>query len=172
MAKSIIAMPLGRLTLSRIAYHCDLQSANGSVIPLGTIAEMTLGPIRALGLIARTYLSEDEIARIGALVRHRLATPFDFLEEDFDWAWSNTEAGHALAALAEKHSASLCFSPPASKDIRPRKGLDLESGHAAEFADDNLRHHRDKEFFAMLAETWTGPKIVPRRTVIELAPAA
>src|ERR1700730_3087089 len=51
---------------------------------LGVIAEMTLGPVRILGLIARTRLGENEAAKVGQMIRSRLAAPFDFLKEEFE----------------------------------------------------------------------------------------
>src|SRR5208283_3942506 len=57
---------------------------------------------RALGLIARTTLIEEESAAIGRLLRDKLSDPFSFLKPEFDWAFANTEPAEALAKLAQR----------------------------------------------------------------------
>jgi hypothetical protein len=167
---NIMAMPVGRLSLSRITYICDLQRASSLTIPLGVMAEMTLGSVRVLGLIARTRLADDEASAIGQLARHKLLTPFDFLKDDFDWAWANTQAGRALAALAGKYTDSLFFSTP--KEEQVRKALALSTGAAAgEFARNEMRQRRDEDFFSLLVETREEAQIAPSRDISELAAA-
>ena len=82
------------------------------MLPLGVIAEVTLGPVRALGLIARTELDDDEAVLIGSLWRDRLRKPFELLKVEFDWAWTNAGAGEALGALSNRHSESLMIATP------------------------------------------------------------
>ena len=79
------------------------------IIPLGVIAEMTIGTWRALGLIARTKLLDDEIAALGRIVREQVSAPFDFLKPEFDWAFAKTPPGEALAKLSERFSEFVVF---------------------------------------------------------------
>jgi hypothetical protein len=141
----------GSLTLTRIVYLCDLQHASGLQIPLGVMAEITLAHLRGLGLVARTELHDDEMASAGNLIRERLRAPFDFLRSEFDWAWSNTNAGTALQRLAGRNSESLFFSPPRSVMIR--RAFKTESDVPG-FAKKEMRDQRDAEFELMLAEIW------------------
>lgn len=158
MADNIMAIELGRLSLSRITYRCDLQQDSGHPIPLGVIAEMTIGRVRALGLIARVDLSREEAGAIGRLIRPKLSKPFDFLLEEFKWAFSETRPGEALSRLADRFSESLQFDPPHSEEMRKI----LPVGPAAsELVLSDLRRRRDEEFYLMLADTWGGaPKRV------------
>src|SRR5258708_12539907 len=117
MADHIMTIQTGRLSLSRITYRTNLQQASGVVIPLGVIAEMTLGPWRALGLIARTQLLAEEIESIGRLIRPKLEMPFNFLLPEFDWAASD-KSGEPLSKLPQRFSESLFFAPPPLQPIR------------------------------------------------------
>jgi hypothetical protein len=140
----------GGLALARVIYLCDLQRASGKQIPLGVIAEITVGSLRGLGLIGRTELHEDELDSVGNLMRDQLRAPFDFLKTQFDWAWANTAAGAALGTLATRHSESLLFTPPKRSLIR--RAFTSES--VSEFARRQLRDMRDQEYDLMLAEIW------------------
>ncbi|MDE2163674.1 MAG: hypothetical protein KGJ53_10975 [Alphaproteobacteria bacterium] len=149
MTDKIMAIQNGRLSLSRITYHTDLQQASGLIIPLGVIAEMTLGTWRALGLIARTTLSIDEANALGRMIRERLTSPFEFLKQEFDWAFAETESGEALGALANRFSESLSFATPTSRVVKKV----LPTGpSAADAILSELRKARDDEFYLMLAE--------------------
>ncbi len=165
-----MAIKVGRLSLSRVTYHTNLQQASGLVIPLGVIAEMTIGTWRALGLIARTTLSADEIATIGRMWRDEISTPFNFLNPEFDWAFANTEPGEALGKLAQRFSESLFFAPPtmtATKKVLP------VGPPGAELILSDLRKSRDEDFYLMLAEAANlgGEPTVPRsRDISEIAP--
>jgi hypothetical protein len=143
VADKITAMNLGRLSLSRISYFCDLQRASGRQIPLGVIAEITVGNIRTLGLIGRTRLHPHELTSIGALIRDRLHNPFEFMKEEFDWAWTNSEAGTSLQTLAARHNESYFISPP---DVKVVRG----AGVALEFAKRKMQAERDAAFFSFL----------------------
>jgi hypothetical protein len=141
----------GGLALARITYLCDLQCSSGKQIPLGVIAEITVGPLRGLGLIGRTELRTDEIESIGLLMRDQLRAPFDFLKTQFDWAWANTKPGAALGELAARHSESLFFTPPKRQMIR--RAFQSEPD-ITEYARRQLRDMRDQEYDLMLAELW------------------
>jgi hypothetical protein len=168
VAGNIMAIQVGRLSLSRITYICDLQQASALVLPLGVIAEMTLGPVRILGLIARTRLGENETVKVGPMIRSKLAAPFDFLKEEFEWAWSNTEKGTALAKLARRHAESLFFAPPTVESFRKAVNPDAWPT-AAEIVGEDLRRKRNAEFYLMLAELQGLPKVEPNREMSELA---
>jgi hypothetical protein len=146
---NVVAIKDGRLNLSRITYYSDLQRASGLQIPLGIIAEIVIGSVRGLGLIARTELDDAEVHAIGSLIRDSLRNPFDFLKTEFDWAWNATKPGAALVSLSSRHSESLFFAPPAATMIRRAFKSD---GDVGEFARRMLRDQRDAEFDLMLAE--------------------
>lgn len=149
MADNIVAIQVGRLSLSRITFHTDLRRTSGLVIPLGVIAEMTIGTWRALGLIARTKLPDNEIADIGRVVREKVSAPFDFLKPEFDWAFAKTAPGEALSKLSERFSESLLFATPVHHEIK--KALPAGAAAAEPILRD-LRKERDDEFYLMLAE--------------------
>ena len=166
MTDNIMAICTGRLTLSRISYHTNLQQASGLVIPLGVIAEMTLGPWRALGLIARSKLSSDELSATARMLRDKLAVPFGLLKPEFDWAFANTEPNEALAKLSERFSESLFFAPPSHQAM---KKLLPEGPTAAEQILSDLRRSRDEEFYLMLAEAGGGRNVPPTEDITRLA---
>jgi hypothetical protein len=148
---NVVAIKDGRLNLSRIIYYSDLQRASGLQIPLGIIAEIVLGSVRGLGLIARTELDDHETQALGRLTRNSLRNPFDFLKGEFDWAWDATGRGEALVALSGRHSESLFFAPPTPTMIR--RAFQSEAD-VPEFARRELRERRDAEFDLMLAELY------------------
>ena len=157
MADHIMTIQTGRLSLSRITYRTNLQQASGVVIPLGVIAEMTLGPWRALGLIARTQLLAKEIESIGRLIRPKLEMPFNFLLPEFDWAASD-KSGEALSKLAQRFSESLFFAPPT---LQPIRKVLPPAPIAAEPILSDLRKSRDEDFFLMLAEAEEAEEAIP-----------
>jgi hypothetical protein len=151
VADNIMAIEAGRLSLSRVTYHTNLQQATGAVIPLGVIAEMTIGKWRALGLIARTSLTGDEIELVARMLRAQISAPFDFLKHEFDWALAETSPGYALGTLAQRYSDSLFFAPPTFADIKKLIPSDVEPV-VGELILPDLRKARDAEFYLMLAE--------------------
>jgi hypothetical protein len=163
---NVMAIQQGRLSLSRITYHTDLQRASGLIIPLGVVAEMAIGQWRALGLIARTKLNPDEAGAVGRLMRDSLSEPFKFLKSEFDWAFSSTAKGEALAALSCKFSQSLFFAPPSLTEMKKV----LPTGPtAAEQILSDLRKFRDEEFYLMVAELENEPGPVPSEDSTRLA---
>ena len=151
-AENVMAIEAGHLSLSRIEYYTDLQRGSGLVIPLGVMAELTIGPWRALGLIARTRLLSTEVGAIGRTLRDHIASPFNFLAPEFDWAFAETEPGAALAKLSQRFNGSIFVAPPAETSIK--KLLPIGS-LAAEQVLVDLRRSRDEEFYLMLAEADT-----------------
>jgi hypothetical protein len=162
----MVAIYAGRLSVSRITYICDLQQASASVLPLGVMAELTIGNIRALGLIARTTLDLQEVSSVGRILREKLSAPFEFLRVEFDWALSETAPGEALSALARRYSESLFFAPPQEERIRR---VLSEDPAATDAVIEDLRRRRDEEFKLMIAELWGRPQIVARRDTLQLA---
>jgi hypothetical protein len=163
----VVALHFGRLSLSRITYHCDLQRANGLIVPLGVIAELSIPPVRVLGLIARKTLSQDELASIARMVREKLVAPFEFLKPDFDWAWQKIEEekiepGRVLNLLASRYTDSIFFAPPTDERLRT----------TADFALGELRRRRDEEFYAMIADLIGQQTIPASKDISELEPAA
>jgi hypothetical protein len=136
----------GRLNVSRISYHANLQRASGVIIPLGVMAELTFGAWRALGLIARTSLSDEEMNAIAPVFRERLSSPFGFLGPEFDWAFASAPAGEALSALSLRFSESLFCAPPEDRLIKKLAASTVDSVLV------DLRKARDDDFYLMLAE--------------------
>ena len=150
---------LGRRFLSRISYYCDLQRESGVVIPLGVMAEVTIGGVRGLGLIARTRVLDDELQAIGLMLRDKISNPFEFLRLEFEWAWANTESGRALSVFAQRHTDSLFFSPPKL------------GGFSAEATQIETKLHgiMNKEYLALLDDTYNKPefrKVAPQKGAI------
>ena len=165
MTDNVVALNFGRLSLSRITYHCNLQRAGGLVIPLGVMAELAVGSGRAFGLIARKTLAPGELSAVARMVRDKLAAPFEFLKPDFDWAWKKIEEekiepGQALGLLANRYSDSIFFAAPTEERVRT----------VPEFALAELRGRRDEEFYSMLADLMGQPTIPPTRDISELEP--
>jgi hypothetical protein len=159
VTNSTKAATLGRLCLSRISYHCDLQQDGGPVIPLGAIAEVTVGPLRGLGLIARTQLLADELENIGRLLRARITSPFEYLREEFDWAWTNVPAGGALVILASRNTDSMFFSPTKTRGF----SVELEQ------AETRLHTILNAEFRSLLEDSFKkaiAKKVAPQRGAI------
>src|SRR5262249_4090970 len=119
------------------------------------MAEIVVGPIRALGLIARTQLTPREIESIGIMVRSRLQNPFEFLKNEFEWAWEVTKPGDALSALASRNSESLFFERP----ILPDLSQIIARASIAEpmVASGELKRHRDNAFVDLMSETSLEP---------------
>jgi hypothetical protein len=164
---NIRALPVGRLSLSRITYISDLQRGSAA-IPLGVIAEIKMNSLRVLGLIARIQLSDIELASVGRLLRPKMSNPFQLLQQEFEWGWTNTAPGEALRALAERHSQSLFFAPPDEEFIR--KSLRFDAGSAAaERLIEELRRRRDEEFWSLLSEATGESKVEPSREIAQLA---
>ena len=166
---NVVGIHIARLSLSRITYNCDLQHSSELIIPLGAFAEITVGPIRSLGLIARTDLFPDEQMALGSLVRDKLSTPFDYLLEEFKWAWNSTKTGEALQKLSNKHSESLFISPPVIIEKRHAWPNVIEA--ICENARDEMRKQRDDHFLELLCDTWTTAKPVPQEDAAKLKAA-
>jgi hypothetical protein len=149
MADNVEAIQIGRLDVSRITYHTNLQHSFGLIIPLGVIAELTVGSWRALGLISRSALSDEELRAIAGVLRDRLRDPFAFLAQQFDWALAETQAGEALSSLSQRFADSMFIAPPQGHQVRKVLPQSASVGSAI-LAD--LRRERDEEFYLMLAE--------------------
>src|SRR5262245_47389853 len=120
---NVATIPTGRLGLARIAFHTDVSSKYETVIPLGVIAEIQLNHVHGLGLIARTSLTDQEARLVAPLLRTKLKSPFELLNLDFEWAWSNARPG-CLTDLANRHQGSLRYETPVSKRFTLRRPVD------------------------------------------------
>lgn len=149
------AIEAARLSLSRITYNCDLRSASGLTIPLGAMAEIAVGPVRVLGLIARTQLLDPEVSALGKMIQPRLANPFEFLKRELEWAWLNTESGEALSTLANRHSESLFFAPP--DQIALGRAIAREAVSTPIKASSELKRERDYAFLSLMDEAHIEP---------------
>jgi hypothetical protein len=162
----MMAIERGRLSLSRITYICDLRQASASIIPLGVMAEIVIGRVRALGLIARTRLEPNEAERVGRILRPQLETPFEFLKKELDWAFASAPRGCALAELSQRFSESLLFETPRAEEWRKV----LPRGRAAaEPVLAYLRQRRDDDFWLLLTECESGENIIPSEDATKLA---
>ena len=148
--ENVAAVSVGRLSVSRISYHTDLQRVSGLVIPLGVVAELTIGHWRALGIIARSMLGTDEMNSIARKLRPVIKCPMEYLRPEFDWAFADTDWGQALAALSRRFTASLFFAPPTERLIRKPLPLGASAAEPILF---ELRKARDDEFYLMVAES-------------------
>jgi hypothetical protein len=106
-----------RMQFSRISFQTSMTGRYGQVIPLGVMAEILAGEVDGLCLFARPALDENEVARVGRVIRDRLRTPFDYLREDFNWAWQHAARGRRLEELAEKYPLALRFAPPTHRRL-------------------------------------------------------
>ena len=154
MSENVTAIEPIRASLARIVYQFDLDRGLSRRIPLGVIAEATTASVRALGLIARTSLFDEEKSQIAWRMKEQLDSPFRFLKEEFEWAFRNTEPGEALVILASKFSESLLIEPPRLDTWRkaiPHGVL------APQPVLDELRRRRDDDFFLLLTESFPEP---------------
>lgn len=137
------------------------------IIPLGVIAELALGPVRGLGLIARTQLLTTETELIGRMLRDKLSNPFDFLKEDFDRAWARIKEGNALSTLVGQNTDSLFYAPSRLKGFTAEESIDAASAR--------LRSMLNKEYKAFLDEAVgkrVSRKVEPRKGDAFLVAAA
>jgi hypothetical protein len=105
--------PPGILRYSAVTFHVDMTKPEAVVIPIGVMAEISLPTVYALGLIARTELSINELELVSELAKPLVAKPFKYLALQFEEAWNKLAPGAALDYLAEKHAYSaLHFSVP------------------------------------------------------------
>ena len=56
-----------RLQHASIVFYSELDRADGLVVPLGHIAEIQVGNMHGLGMIARTALNEFELTQVGEI---------------------------------------------------------------------------------------------------------
>jgi hypothetical protein len=168
---NITAVSVGCLSVSRISYHTDLQQVTSLVIPLGVIAELVIGHWRALGLIARSTLSADELNQVAPRLRPSIKYPMEFLRSDFEWAFTKTDSGQALTGLSHRLTASLFCAPPADRLIRKPLPLGVSAAEPISF---ELRKARDDEFYLMIAECIDAHALVASedRTKLKLQHAA
>jgi hypothetical protein len=105
---------LGELHFSTIAFYADIGKLDAVVIPVGVMAEIYLPQrLYALGLIARTELSNEELRFASELAKPLITRPFKYLAEQFEKAWETLALGAALKHLAATHAHSaLHFSVP------------------------------------------------------------
>jgi hypothetical protein len=157
---------IGTIKLSQIIYQSDLTQLSARVIPLGAIGELTIGPVRAMGMIARTSLAPQELELVANLLRIPLSAPFDLLKGEFDWAWKEQAAGEGVLALAAKHTESLQFSTPRFHSF---PCLEMPAAAMAQFGLAELRRERDAEFLKLLLERWKSRDVPEQEELGRLA---
>ena len=107
----------GIFTVSRLSFRCDLQRADGAVIPLGVLSEMMVDGCHIFGMGIRKRVSEDELVLTPASWHEDLEHP-EFFDKEFEAAWDTTRVeGGSLDYLAKKHFASLHVLPPQVIDV-------------------------------------------------------
>lgn len=110
------------LALVPVYFYCDLARVEARVIPLGVSAEIVVGDLWGLGILARTCLREDEQRLLGEVGRELLHNPYEYLCSVVEEAWQDAHPGGALAYLTAKHCHSFHFEDPRSKSV-PRRLL-------------------------------------------------
>jgi len=159
----------GRLTLSSIEFHIDLGTKGGRVIPLGYIAEITVGTMCGLGMIARTELTAEEREQIGELGRQLLENPYDYLSGQFDEAWDHADPGERLEYLASQHGHSLHFAIPKESAV-PKRLLLGSAPIRSEVRNHLLGALEEKSLESFGMNAPAGP--LPQNELWELAAAA
>ena len=124
MSTHVVPMTTGTFKVSPINFYCSPGRSNGPLIRLGFIAEIFVPKLRGLGLIARTQLNEFEIESIGELSRRILERPYDYLVNEFDQAWHESDPGQAIEYLTSCHPHSLRFEALKEEDVPRRLFLD------------------------------------------------
>jgi hypothetical protein len=151
-----------KLRLSLISYSCDVANAGGVIIPLGVIADISLGggSIHGLGLIGRKEIAETESAQVGQLFRGMISKPYEMLKAEFDRVWVSQDALEAFSRLPIVHDTSLTFSRiDESIATVPRNLLsNPEENRSAlkAWAIDKLIAHRNDAYWSFLDEHWMG----------------
>jgi hypothetical protein len=141
-----------KLRLLEVRYVCDLQR-DSDVIPLGVLTDLALDNIWGLGLVARKYLSADEEAKIGSLVRADFAAPFTYLHGIFDAVIKSKAPAQSFAALVQEHTHSLRFKP--LDDVtatlpRPLVAASIDARRL--WAKDELISHGNTAYWKMFPE--------------------
>ena len=139
------------LRVARVVYYADIAHSNGRVIPLGIFGEIRLSHgYGGLGLMARSALSDTELALVAPIFRSVLANPFNYLGTEFDLAWAHADMSNsALDFLTAKHSAALSVLASYQPAIERAwyRGLFRDPEVGAK-----LRSAISREFDALLAE--------------------
>ena len=112
---------LEEMRFSAITFHTDVGRSDSAVIPIGVMAEIYVPKrVYAVGLIARTDLSSDELQFASELVKPLVAKPFKYLSAQFEKAWRTLAPGEVLAHLTAGHAYSAVhFSVPEKLPFYP-----------------------------------------------------
>jgi hypothetical protein len=142
-----------KLRLLKISYDCDLTRQNSAVVPLGVLADVSFEDIYGLGLFARKALSEDELEKIGQLVRNDLAAPFTYLLTIFNSVFKSDEPLEAFERLVDRHTHSLRFHPLPSVAIKLPPPLQAATGEARWlWLKDELTNYGNQAYWGMFPE--------------------
>jgi hypothetical protein len=96
----------GTFRYSTVKFYVDMRRPDAHVIPIGVMAEISLPTVNALGLIARTELSAEEMRLVSELAKPLVSKPFEYLAKQCDEAWNTLAPGTVLNHIAEKHAYS------------------------------------------------------------------
>jgi hypothetical protein len=120
MSTAVIPLRTGSFTLSRILFRTNMLRANTPEIPLGVLAELTVGRCRVLGMSVRRELTTREVGWLPETWQTDLAAPASFWDGQFDEAWAVAPPGEALSFLSERHAASMFVVPPRYITLPPK----------------------------------------------------
>jgi hypothetical protein len=141
------------LRLLEISYDCDLTRANGDVIPLGVLADLSIEGVYGLGLVARRTLGADEVEKIGSLVRADFAAPFTYLHGIFNAVFKSEKPLTSFAELVDRHTHSLRFRPLPDAEITLPRPLVTASVDARRlWVKDELASFGNKAYWRMFSE--------------------
>jgi hypothetical protein len=119
---SVIKMPTGKLSMSRIVYFTDMQHSDSHEIPIGVAAEATLDGLSAIGVALRPGFSQFELDGMGPIGRQLLDKPVSTLWPELKAIFEEASPGHALELFGQRHSGSLSVFSPAALPV-PRQWL-------------------------------------------------
>ena len=146
-----------RLRVSRVVYRCDVSSSEAPIIPLGIIADIRVGNVYGLGLIARREISVDEAALIGSFVRPMVRRPFEMLKPIFESVWSHSDSDAEFERLSNDPVSSIEYGSVVTPIITVPRSLLMHAAETAalrEWSRDALRSSLQESFWSMIDDHW------------------
>jgi hypothetical protein len=137
------------------------------------IADITVGNLYGLGLMARKTISDTEAEKVGVLARAMIRSPFKTLSREFDRIIAGADPASAFAELPVIHATALAFATPSSSKIPVPRQLAMHADDEAaleSWAKDKLSAQLIDGFWALLDEHWAEDP--EKRQRLELVAAA
>ncbi|MFY9657260.1 MAG: hypothetical protein WAK01_11860 [Methylocystis sp.] len=123
------------------------------------MADISVGNVYGLGLIARKHLSKQEADAIGALVRPMLKEPFAMLTREFERVWEVRDHGEAFASLPSANLSAIEYGALSSPSISVPPSLLKHSADTEAlklWCCDKLEATLRDEFWSLVADHWFG----------------